>query len=102
MLADAGKEDAMIFAIQQAYYLQTKNPSNDETLIHCAKSIGLDTKKFQQDLHAKHTQQQLEHDIQQAQNMGVYSFPSLILEDGQFKPIAIDYNYADNILQQLY
>ncbi len=99
---DAGKEDAMIFAIQQAYYFQAKNPSNDDTLIHCAKPIGLDTKQFQQDLHAKHTQQQLEHDIQQAQNMGVHSFPSLILEDnGQFKPIAIDYNHTGNMLQQL-
>jgi len=96
------KEDAMILAIQQAYYLQAQNPSDDDTLMHCASSIGLDTKKFQQDLHAKHTQQQLEQDIQQAQSMGVYSFPSLILEDnGKFKPIAIDYNHVESILKQI-
>ena len=96
------KEDAMILAIQQAYYLHAQNPSDDDTLIHCATSIGLDTEQFQQDLHAKHTQQQLQQDIQQTQSMGVYSFPSLVLEEnGQFKPIAIDYNHADNVLQQL-
>ncbi len=96
------KEDAMILAIQQAYYLHAKNPSDDDTLMHYAKSIGLDTAQFQQDLHAEHTQQQLQQDIQQAQSMGVYSFPSLVLEkSGQLKPITIDYNHADNILQQL-
>jgi len=97
------KEDAMILAIQQAYYLNANNPSNDDTLIQCAKSIGLDTKQFQQDLHSEpeHTQQQLQQDIQQAQSMGVYSFPSLVLEENaHFKPIAIDYNHADNILKQ--
>jgi len=96
------KENAMILAIQQAYYLNALNPSDNDTLIRCATSIGLDTKQFQQDLHAAHSQQQLQHDIQQAQSMGVYSFPSLVLKDnGQFKPIATDYNYADNMLQQL-
>ena len=96
------KEDAMILAIQQAYYLHAQNPSDDDTLIHCAKSIGLDTTQFQQDLHAEPTQQQLQHDIQQAQSMGVYSFPSLVLEEnGQFKPIAIDDNHVGMILSQL-
>jgi len=96
------KEDAMILAIQQAYYLHAKNPSDDDTLIHCAKSIGLDTAQFQQDLHAEHTQQQLQQDIQQAQSIGVYSFPNLVLEEnGQLKPLAIDYNHTDNMLQQL-
>ncbi len=96
------KEDAMILAIQQAYYLHAQNPSDDDTLIQCATSIDLDTAQFQQDLHAKHTQQQLQHDIQQVQNMGVYSFPSLVLEDNaQLNPIAIDYNNAFNILKQL-
>jgi len=99
---DANKEAAMILAIQQAYYLNAQNPSNDDTLINCAESIGLNVPQFTQDLHAEHTQQQLMQDIQQAQSMGVYGFPSLVLEDdGQYHPIHIDYNHADNILKQL-
>ena len=99
---DPTKEAAMILAIQQAYYLNTLNPSDDDTLTSCTASIGLDVPQFTKDLHAEHTQQQLLQDIQQAQSMGVYSFPSLVLEDkGQFKPIAIDYNHPNHILKQL-
>ena len=99
---DATKEAAMIFAIQQAYYLNAKNPSDDDTLIACATSIGLNVSQFQKDLDAKHTQQHLIQDIQQAQSMGVYSFPSLVLEDeGEFRPISIDYNNAFNIFKKL-
>jgi putative protein-disulfide isomerase len=98
---DPSKEDAMILAIQQAYYLNAKNPSDDDVLIDCALSIGLDADKFQQDLNAEHTQRLLQQDIKQAQSMGVFSFPSLVLEHhGQLKPIAVDYNHADKVLQQ--
>jgi len=96
------KEDAMILAIQQAYYLNALNPSDDNMLIDCAASIGLDTSLFAQTLNNPTTQQTLLDNIQKNQSLGVYSFPSLVLEDnGQFKPIVIDYNDAENILSQL-
>ncbi len=96
------KEDAMILAIQQAYYLHALNPSDDDMLIDCAASIGLDTSLFAQTLNNPTTQQTLLDNIQKNQSLGVYSFPSLVLEEnGQFKPIAIDYNDAENILSQL-
>ena len=96
------KEDAMILAIQQAYYLNALNPSDDNVLINCAASIGLDTSLFAQTLNSPTTQQTLLDNIQKNQSLGVYSFPSLVLEDnGQFKPIVIDYNDAENILSQL-
>ena len=96
------KEDAMILAIQQAYYLNAFNPSDDDVLINCAASIGLDTSLFAQTLNSPTTQQALQKNIQKNQSLGVFSFPSLVLEDnGQFKPIVIDYNDAENILSQL-
>ncbi len=96
------KEDAMILAIQQAYYLNAFNPSDDDVLIECAASIGLDTFLFAQTLNNPATQQALQDNIQQAKNMGAYHFPSLVLEEnGQFKPVTIDYNDAENILSQL-
>ncbi|MDQ7004605.1 MAG: DsbA family protein [Ghiorsea sp.] len=86
------KEGAMILAIQQAYYLNALNPSDEGVLIDCAASIGLDVSLFTQTLNSPATQQTLQDNIQQAQNMGVYSFPSLVLEEnGQHRPIAIDY-----------
>ncbi|MGB1242161.1 MAG: alkaline phosphatase family protein, partial [Chitinophagales bacterium] len=45
-----GLEDEMITAIQEAYYLKAKNPSDASVLIACAKQIGMDEKKFEEDL----------------------------------------------------
>ena len=42
--------DAMIFAIQQAYYLNAKNPSDIDVLTECAVSIGLDADTFLQNI----------------------------------------------------
>ncbi|MDX8396772.1 MAG: DsbA family protein [Mariprofundaceae bacterium] len=96
----ADKEDAMILAIQQAYYLHAKNPSDDDALISCAGFLDLD--QFQFDLHAAEMQTQLLNEIKQAQVMQVYSFPSLVLEKhGDFQHIHIDYNSSGEILTQL-
>jgi len=70
----------MTRAIQQAYYLQARNPSEDSTLIALSKEIGLDTLTFQQTLHSETTHAQLRQEIAQARYLGVDSFPSLVLE----------------------
>jgi len=96
------KEDAMILAIQQAYYLNAFNPSDDDVLINCAASIGLDTSLFTQTLNSPATQQTLQENIQKNQSLGVYSFPSLVLEEnGRFKPITIDYIIYSNLYKHL-
>ncbi len=95
-------EDAMIHAIQTAYYLQAKNPSDDEVLIHCAESLELDIPRFRQDLHDSTTGEQLFHEIKLAQSMQAFSFPSLVLKaDNDVRDIHIDYLDADNMLSQL-
>jgi len=99
---DPTQEDAMILAIQQAYYLQAKNPSEENTLIDCAVAIGLNAKQFKKDLHDPHTQEQLLKDIQQAQTLNVTGFPSLVLLiNNQAIPIAIDYIDAKFINAQV-
>jgi putative protein-disulfide isomerase len=96
------KEDAMVHAIQQAYYLNAKNPSDDVVLIQCAESIDIDKHSFTAILNVETTNKTLQQNIQQAQAMDVYSFPSLVLEQhGQYRPIAIDYNSSETILKQL-
>ena len=82
----------MIRSIQQAYYLQAKNPSDDTTLIALAKELDLDVDQFTQDLHTDSTQQQLLNDLKLIQNLGVNSFPSLVFESDQQRGIIqIDY-----------
>ena len=95
-------EVPMIQAIQQAYYLQAKNPSEDATLINLAKGLDLDIEQFSQDLNADQTQQQLEDDIQLTRDLGVNSFPSLVFEHEKGrKIIAIDYNDPQSMLAQI-
>lgn len=88
----ADAEVGMIRAIQIAYYQQAKNPSLPETLQACAREIGLDAETFIEDLKSPAIESELQHQIQRARSMNVYSYPSLRLahNDTVF-PIAIDY-----------
>lgn len=95
-------EDAMILAIQQAYYLQARNPSDDATLVALAGEIDLDSGAFEARLHDPQTQQRLEQEIAQARAMGADSFPSLVLQDGDSRwPVAVDYRSAAPMLETL-
>ena len=73
---DAG--NTMTTAIQHAYYLDAKNPSDDATLVELAKEIGLDTARFAQQLNDPATQHELARQIAQGQALGAQGFPSLI------------------------
>nr|WP_194334960.1 DsbA family protein [Mariprofundus sp. KV] len=96
------KEEAMILAIQQAYYLKATNPSDDEVLIDCAGSIGLDEKQFAADLNSPETKQQLLHEIALSRSIGAQGFPGLVLDvDGSFHPIAVDYRDAERVLSRI-
>lgn len=98
----ATSEKAMLLAIQQAYYLQAKNPSNDDVLIECAASIGLDREAFTLLLNSPLIHQQLLAEIKFVRSMGVNSFPCLVLETGNaFKILPYDYNDPSVLLNQL-
>ncbi|HBN58649.1 MAG TPA: DsbA family protein [Gammaproteobacteria bacterium] len=95
-------EQTMVKLIQQAYYLEAKNPSEDHVLISLAKTLDLDIKQFTQDLNSEPTQQLLSNDIALMQSMGVSSFPSLVLQTtNRIKSITIDYNNPKLILNQI-
>jgi putative protein-disulfide isomerase len=95
-------EQTIITLIQKAYYLEAKNPSEDSILISLAKILDLNIEQFTQDLNSKLTQQQLLDDITLMQSLGASSFPSLVLKIADtIKPISIDYNDADFIINQI-
>ena len=86
-------EKTMIEAVQTAYYLNAKNPSNDDTLVAIAESLDLDTTLFLSDLNAIETQQQLEQEILFGRKIGAQGFPSMIFElKGEYQYIPLDYN----------
>lgn len=99
---DPAQEKPMIRAIQQAYYQQARNPSNTDTLLDCARELGLDAQHFTERLQCPDTQQQLMHEIQQADMLGARGYPSLVLMlDGETTLIDLDYVQPEPMLAQI-
>lgn len=95
-------EQQMNFAIQQAYYLQAKNPSDDSTLIALAEKLGINGADFRSKLLASTTQQQLINEIELAHSLPIQGFPSLVIAvNSKFHPIAIDYQHWENTFQEI-
>ena len=104
MLARAeNKEDAMIEAIQIAYYQEAKNPSDASTLIELAKKIGMDSKKFELDLKSEKIELDLQEELNLRRSLYVNSFPSLVLKyKKETYPINIKYNDYEFMLKQIH
>jgi len=97
-----GKDEAMLEAIQRAYYQQARNPSDNATLLELATELGLDSNAFSHALGAPQTQHQLEQEILHAETLGVDSYPSLVLAvNGSHWPVPIDYTNAGNMLETI-
>ncbi|QYJ86950.1 DsbA family protein [Shewanella mesophila] len=93
-------ESQMLTAIQQAYYLQARNPSDNQVLIESANQLGLDAAKFTSDLLDETTEQTLLAEIQFARSIGGNSFPSLFVHTtAGITPIPVDYQNADTAIQ---
>ncbi len=99
---DKNLESNMINKIQQGYYLQAKNPSEDDVLVGFANELGLDIKRFRIDLNSEETNKKLMQNIELAGSLNIYGFPSLILHaSNTSKHIVIDYNDDISILNQI-
>ncbi|MDX2504509.1 MAG: DsbA family protein [Gammaproteobacteria bacterium] len=95
-------ETLMIEAIQNAYYQQAKNPSDDPTLVQLATQIGLDEQSFQEIFQAQQTQLELDRQLAMSQQLNAHSYPSLIIKIGTgFWPVSIDYLSPDPILETI-
>ena len=95
-------EEKMILAIQQAYYLHARNPSDLDTLVDCARIVGLDVEQFESDIQSTKTNQLLEKEIHFSEEIGATGYPSLILErDGDYYPLMLDYNDENVVLNQI-
>ena len=94
-----GAEEAMLAAIQVAYYLEAKNPSDNSVLIELAQRIGLDKAAFESALLSPNTHQALLTEIRFSREIGGNSFPSLFIEKAdKIVEIAVDYKNADRTI----
>jgi putative protein-disulfide isomerase len=90
-----GAELAMLNSIQEAYYLNAQNPSDNTVLIELAKQLGLESNKFETAFLSQQLHQDLLIEIAFARSIGGNSFPSLFIEkEGRFVVIPIDYKDA--------
>jgi putative protein-disulfide isomerase len=100
--SDPSLESPMIEAIQRAYYLEARNPSDTDTLAALASQLGLDAVDFAIRLDAAETHDILEQEITQARRMGADSFPSLRLQiDQSFWPVPVDYTEVRPMLETI-
>ena len=96
------KEDEMIEAIQKAYYQNAQNPSDASTLIKLAKQIGMDEKKFEEDLKSEKIENDLQNELNFRRSIHVRAFPSLVLKyKKELYPINIKFNDYKSMLDQI-
>ena len=92
----------MTQAIQLAYYTQARNPSDDETLVTLAGTLGLDTTAFAAALRSEPVQQQLQAEIERSRQLQASSFPSLVLKTAASEwRIAVNYNDSAPMLAMI-
>ncbi|MDX2319494.1 MAG: DsbA family protein [Moritella sp.] len=97
-----GAEQVMLDAVQMAYYLEAKNPSDNPVLITLAKQLGLNIAQFEIDFLSSQTQQALLTEVAFARKIGGDSFPSLFIDKaGKIVEIPINYENADTTIGHL-
>jgi len=97
-----GYEENMILAIQQAYYLEARNPADRNTLIELSNEIGLDRALFSADMESPAVHEALLKEIEFTHRLEVKGFPTLLLEkEGVFTGIQHEYNDVKAVLHQI-
>jgi putative protein-disulfide isomerase len=101
-MQDPKFDSIMTGRIQRAYYLEARNPSDNETLIELARDIGLDVERFSADLTDEATHQKLLAEIQSTRALGLDSFPSLaVVNAGNLSYVGLNYTDMGAMLRQV-
>ena len=99
---DFDLESEMRFAIQQAYYLNARNPSDMDTLLDCAEQIGINPADFVSAYEGVFQELRLEKEIKKARALGLNSFPSLaLLRADEIIPIPLSYEDPNLMLTEI-
>lgn len=98
----ADREEQMTLGIQQAYYLDARNPSDLDTLVDIGKDIGLDEGEFKNIMLSDDIQLSLSNELAEVRGIGINSFPGLLIQQQATQAmIALNYNSADAMLQSI-
>ncbi len=95
-------DEKMTKAIQEAYYLQARNPSDNETLIAIAGELGMQQDEFANNLVSDEVARLLHKEIDFVRRIGVQGFPSLrLVTDGAIRSIGVDYREVQPMLDAI-
>ncbi|XPF96045.1 DsbA family protein [Colwellia sp. RE-S-Sl-9] len=95
-------DELITHRIQQAYYTEAKNPSDESTLIELAKEIGLNVEQFTQDIQSEKIDELFQQELNYTRKLGMNSFPSLAYQVGnKAYSIQLDYNNMESMLDQI-
>lgn len=99
---EQGKEEQMIKAIQEAYYLKAMNPSDEDIMIQLAINLDFDVKKFKESLNSEETIENFNEKLNLRRKLHLNSFPSLAIKyKKEVYPINIKYNEPEAVLKQI-
>lgn len=95
---EKGLEKQMLSRVQEAYYLEAKNPSDPIVLATLAQEIGFDFDLFLSDLESTSVNEALLEELKFARSIGGNSFPSLFVETSEgIVEIPIDYQDSESM-----
>lgn len=95
-------EKQMLTAIQTAYYLEARNPSDSDVLIDLADSIGLDLERFESDFGSVTLNEEFMRELDFARSIGGNSFPSLFVQTAEgLVELQVDYQSAQTTISQI-
>lgn len=92
---DSALEAPMIHAIQEAYYLNAKNPSNTDVLTDIARQLGCDAHLFSEQIHSEQTRNDLLGEMRLSRELGAQGFPSLRIKTSKGELFELPVNYND-------
>ena len=96
------READMLLGIQQAYYLQARNPSDLDVLCDIAAQTGLDVAVFRNNILSDACQRSLLDEMEFCRSINISSFPSLVLKQGRsYTLVNINYTSSDYMLTQV-
>lgn len=98
-----GSTSDMINAIQHAYYLDAKNPSDISTLSDIAENLGLDKDTFIQRIESESIETLLQQHLKLSRQIGANGFPSLYLatDNNTLVPISLGYSDWETVERKL-
>lgn len=90
---DESRYETMVEAIQHAYYLDARNPSDEDTLVALAGEAGLDKEGFRRDLASDAVRAEFRKQVETCYTLGIQGFPALVIRTGNVaRRVPVEFN----------